>query len=120
MGNVRLRVTTIQCGLVVAHYLGNYEVQELLGELRIKLGILGQRAQSRNLLGLPGGIGGRETVRGFQLTDLLGDLEAFGKQMHKCGIHVVDAHPQPEQLIGHRVTHGAQPSQSGLRRQPHV
>jgi hypothetical protein len=40
--------------------------------------------------------------------------------MHQCGIHVVDAHPQPEQLIGHRVTHGAQPSQSSLRREPHV
>ena len=57
MGNVSLRITTIQCGLVVAHHLGDYEVQELLGELWIKLGILGQRAQSRNLLGLPCGIG---------------------------------------------------------------
>jgi hypothetical protein len=31
--------------------------------------------------------------------------------MHKCSIHVVDAHPQPEQLLSHRVTHGAQPNQ---------
>jgi len=56
MRNVRLRVAggaLAQCGLVVAHHLGNDKVQEFLGELRVKLGILGQRPEPRDLLGLP-------------------------------------------------------------------
>ena len=46
-----------------------------------------------------------------QLTDLLSDLEPLSEEMHKRGVHVVDAHTKSEQLIGHRVAHGAQPSQ---------
>jgi hypothetical protein len=53
-------------------------------------------------------------MRCFQLTDLLSDLEALSEEMNKRRIHVVDAHPKPQQLIGHRVTHGAQPNQLDL------
>ena len=104
-------VTTIQRGHVVAYHLGNYEVQELFGELGIEPGIFGECPQPCDLLGLPGRVGGRQAMRGLQLTDLLSDLEALSEEMHKGRIHVVDAHPKPEQLIGHRVAHGAQPSQ---------
>jgi hypothetical protein len=99
-------------GLMVAYHFGDHEVEKFFGELRIELGIFGQRPQSRNLLGLPSRIGGRQTVRSFQLTDLLSDLEALGEEMHECRIHVVDAHPQPVQLLGHRVSHAAQTSQA--------
>jgi len=97
---------------MVAYHLGDHEVEEFLGELGVELGIFGQRPQSRNLLGFSSGIGGRQIVRGFQLTDLLSDLEALGEKMHECRIHVVDAHPQPVQLLGHRVSHAAQTSQA--------
>src|SRR5215207_6138163 len=56
-------------------------------------------------------------MRRLQLTDLLSDLEALSEEMHKRRIHVVDAHPEPKQLIGHRVTHGAQPNQWDLRQE---
>ena len=46
-------------GLVVAYHLGNDKVQEFLGELGIKPGVLGQGPQSLDLLGLTYGIGGR-------------------------------------------------------------
>jgi hypothetical protein len=53
-------------------------------------------------------------MRRFQLADLLSDLETLGEEMHKGRIHVVDAHPKPQQLLGDRVTHGAQPNQPDL------
>ena len=96
---------------MMAYDLGDDEVQELLGELGVKLGVLRQRPQAGDLLGLARGVGGRQTVRCLQLTDLLGDLEPLGEEMHQGRIHVVDAHPQPQQLLGHRVIHGAQPNQ---------
>jgi hypothetical protein len=111
-------ITTIQRGLVVAYHLGNYEVQELFGEFRIEPGIFGECPQPCDLLGLPYRVGGRQAMRGLQLTDLLSDLEALSEEMHKGRVHVVDAHPKPEQLIGHRVAHGAQPSQLDVPNDP--
>ena len=109
-------VATIQRGLVVAYHFGNHEVQELFGELGIEPGIFGERSEPRDLFGLPYRVGRRQAMRCLQLTDLLSDLEALGEEMHKGRIHVVDAHPKPQQLIGHRVTHGAQPNQLDLSR----
>jgi hypothetical protein len=101
----------IQLGLVVAYHLGNNEVQELFGELGIESGIFGERSQPRDLLGLPYRVGRRQAMRRLQLTDLLSDLETLSEEMHKRRVHVVDTHPKPEQIIGHRIAHGAQPSQ---------
>src|SRR4029450_7141784 len=95
------RVTTVQCGLVVAYHLGNHEVQELFGELGIEPCIFGERSQARDLLRLPSWVGGRQAMRCFQLTDLLSDLEALSEEMNKRRIHVVDAHPKREQRRGH-------------------
>ena len=84
--------------------------RNFFGELGIEPGIFGERSQPGDLFGFPYGVGGRQAMRRFQLTDLLSDLEALSEEMHKRRIHVVDAHPKPQQLIGHRVNHGAQPS----------
>jgi hypothetical protein len=101
----------IQRCLVVADHLGNNEVQELFGKLGIQPGVFGERPQPRDLLGLPYRVGRWQAMRRLQLTDLLSDLEPLSEEMHKRGVHVVDAHTKSEQLIGHRVAHGAQPSQ---------
>ena len=122
VGNVRLRLAGVLADdrLMMAYDLGDDEVQELLGELGVKLGVLRQRPQASDLLGLACGVGGRQTVRCLQLTDLLGDLEPLGEEMHQGRIHVVDAHPQPQQLLGHRVIHGAQPNQWRAAQARHV
>jgi hypothetical protein len=106
----------LQRGLVVPYDFGNHEIQELFGELGIEPGVFGERSEPRNLFGFPYRIGRRQAMRRFQLADLLSDLETLGEEMHKGRIHVVDAHPKPQQLLGDRVNHGAQPSQTDLPR----
>jgi hypothetical protein len=63
----------------VTHYLGNDEIEELLGELGIKPGLLGKGSQSLDLLGLSQRIGRRQAMRGLELAHLLGDFESLSQ-----------------------------------------
>ncbi len=88
--------------LMVVDHLGNDEPQELLGEHRVEPSLLGQRAQPFDLALLTLEIGGRQPDRGLVPTDLLGDLEAFGQQVHQGSVDVVDTRSELGQLlIGH-------------------
>ena len=77
--------------LMMANDLIDDEAQELLGEIRVQLGILRQLPQPRDLIGFPVWIGrGKGSVR-LILTDSFGDLEALGQHEDKRGINIVDA-----------------------------
>ena len=54
--------------LVVADHLGHDEGEELLGELGVQLGLRGQGPESGDLLRLALRVGGRQAVRGLELT----------------------------------------------------
>ncbi len=77
--------------LVMTDHLGNHEVEELLGELRIQPSLFGQQAEPLYLFSLTGGIGSRQPMSGLQDAHLLGDPEPLGQQMDQGSIHVVDA-----------------------------
>lgn len=79
--------------LVVSDDFGNDEVQEGLGELRIKSRLVGERPQPGDLPLLASRVGGRHTVRSLELPDSLGALEALGEQVDQGGVDVVDARP---------------------------
>ena len=70
--------------------LGDDEVQELLGERGIQIGIVCEFAQPRDLLGLPIGIGGRQIVLSLELTDLLGAPESLSQHVHEGRVDIVD------------------------------
>ena len=74
--------------------LGDDERQELLRELGIQVGLLGELSQPGDLPGLPGLVGRRQTVVGLEFTDALCELEALGEEMDEGGIDIVDAAPQ--------------------------
>ena len=74
--------------------LGDDERQELLRELGIQVGLLGEFPQPGDLPGLPGLIGWRQTMVGFELADAFGEFEALCQKMDEGGIDVVDAAPQ--------------------------
>ena len=82
---------------MVAYYFGNHEVQELFGEFRIEPGILGQRSQPGDLFGFPYGVGRRQAMRRFKLTDLLCDLETLGEERLQHGGHL-PAFSRPREL----------------------
>ena len=67
--------------LVPADHLGDDERQELLRELGIQVGLLGEFPQPGDLPGLPGLIGWRQTMVGFELADAFGEFEALGQKM---------------------------------------
>lgn len=74
--------------------LGDDERQELLRELGIQVGLLGELSQPGDLPGLPGLVGRRQTVVGLEFADALCELEALGEEMDEGGIDIVDAAPQ--------------------------
>jgi hypothetical protein len=84
--------------LVVADHLGDDEVEEFLGERGVEFGALGEAAQPGDLAGLPLGVGRGQPVRGLEMADLLGALEAFGEHVDDGGVDVVDAVAQPFEL----------------------
>ncbi len=83
---------------MVVDDLGDDEVEPLLGEGRIELRLLRQRAQSGDLGALALGVGGRHPVRGLESADLLGELESLREHVHEGGVDVVDTEPQTGQL----------------------
>ena len=78
-------------GLVVPNDFFDDEGQELLGELRIEIGVDGELAKPLDLPLLACRVCGREVVRSLQPADLLGVLEPLGEHVNQCGIDVVDA-----------------------------
>jgi DNA-binding CsgD family transcriptional regulator len=100
---------------VVAYHLGDDEVEELLGELGVEMRLLGQGAQPRDLLHLPGRICRRQPSCRLELADLLGDLEPFSQQMDQRGVHIVDTQPQPVQLRPDVLGHTRKPSHPVVR-----
>lgn len=74
--------------------LGDDEREELLCELRIEMGLLGEFSESGDLPGFPRLVGRGQTVVGFEFTDALGELEALGEEVNEGGIDVVDAASQ--------------------------
>ena len=76
-------------GIVVA--AGSlYMASAVLYELGIQVCGLRKSAQPVDLRLLAFGVRGREVVLRLELAHLLGRLEAFGKQVHECGVDVVD------------------------------
>ena len=69
------------------------EPQELLAELGIEAGCVGQLTETGDLLGLAVRIGRGEPHLGLVLTDPFRDLEPFGQQVNERGVDVVDAGP---------------------------
>ncbi len=69
------------------------EVEELLGEGRIEIGLCGEFAESGDLTRLARCIGGRHVVLGFEASDPLGAFEPFRKHVNEGRIDVVDAGP---------------------------
>src|SRR5690606_37787157 len=68
---------TVCDGGVVTDHLGHDECEPLLRELRVEVGVFGEAAEPGDLLLLACGIGGRQTVLGLQLADLLRAPEAL-------------------------------------------
>src|SRR4051812_42454688 len=85
--------------LVVVDDLGDDEVQELLREGGVEMTLLGETAKPLDLLLLPLRVGRRETVCGFQRSDLLRELEPFREQVHESCVDVVDALPDAVQPL---------------------
>lgn len=88
-------LAVVRDAFVVADDLGDDEGEELLGEGRVQLGVLGEAAEPGDLVGLAGGVGGRQLVGRLEVADLLGALEAFGEHVDDGGVDVVDAVAQP-------------------------
>ena len=84
---------------MVADDLADDEVQELLREGRIQVGIGGKPAQSRYLGHLAARVGRGQVVLRLQVAHPLGGLEPFGEQIHQGGVNVVDAAAHGKQLV---------------------
>lgn len=85
--------------LVMVDDLGDDEREELLRELGVEVGLLGQAAQTGDLPGLPGLVGGREAVVGLELSDGLGEFESLRQEVDEGGVDVVDAAAQLEEAV---------------------
>ena len=93
-------------GLVVADDLADDEVQELLREGRVQVGLGGEAPQPGDLRRFAARVPGGKLVRGLEEADLLGGLEALGEEEDEGGIDVVDAGADRQQLRHHRGIHG--------------
>ena len=83
------------------HFIDD-EAQELLAELGIEIGLLGQPAEPSDLRLLPAGIGSGQAAHRLVAADRLGDLEAFGEQEHQGRVDIVDALAvAAERFVGH-------------------
>src|SRR5690625_2117842 len=84
---------------VVPDDLGDDEAQEGLGEDRVEARVIGQGAQTPDLVLLAGRIGRGQAVGGLEDPDALGVPEPFGQQVHQSGVDVVDAAAFVEQEL---------------------
>src|SRR5450830_1648607 len=101
-------------GLVVADDLFDDEGQELLGEHRVEVRLVGELAQPRDLPRLSPEVRRRQPSRGLEHADLLRRLEPLRQQVDECRVDVVDAAPQAHEL-GRQAVLGA-----GVRHRVHA
>src|SRR5690606_37079075 len=73
------------------------------GESGVEMRLFGESAETGDLTFLALGIRGRETVLGFQRSDLLSRLEPLSQHVDEGGIDVVDAPSQTGELRGYFV-----------------
>ena len=85
--------------------LGDDEVEELLGECRIEVGLDGQRPQPGDLPFFAGRISGRKIMLCLQPAHSLGVLETFGQDMDERRIDIVDACADLFEFSLRRVSH---------------
>src|SRR6185295_16643334 len=86
---------------MMADDFGDDEVQELLREIGVELGGLGELAQARDLLRLARRVGGRQAMRRLELAHGLRALEALGEQVNERCTDIVDAVAQALQFRLH-------------------
>ena len=79
---------------MVADDFADDEREELLGELRVEVGVERQLTQPGDLLLFPVWISRREVVLGLESAHPLRVLEPLGEQVNERGIDVVDARAQ--------------------------
>src|SRR5450830_1015513 len=89
---------TVGEGLVVTDDLFDDEGQELLGEHRVEVRLVGEATQPRDLLRLSPQVRRRQPSYGLEHADLLRCLEPLRQQVHERGVDVVDAAPQSDEL----------------------
>src|SRR5438309_10516954 len=77
--------------LMMANDFLDDEVEELLREIRIQLGVLRQLAQPRDLGGFPRRISGRKVMGCLELAHCLSALEPFRQHMDQRRVDIVDA-----------------------------
>ena len=85
--------------LVVVNHFCNDEVQPLLSEVRIEVGVERERAQTGGLTSLAGRVARWHRVGRLQLADLLGAAKTLGEHIDECSINVVNACAQAQQLL---------------------
>ncbi len=92
---------------MVADHLVDDEAQEFLAELGVKLALLGQPAQARDLFLFARRVGRRQRCLGLVCADGLRDAEPFGKHVHDGRVDIVDALaiPGKDRILGWRVGH---------------
>lgn len=90
---------------VMLNDLGDHKVEPLLGKLRIKRCLIGERAQPGNLSGLALGVRRRHLVFGFQPADLLSAAKSLGEHVHQRSVNVVNARAQLLELRLCRISH---------------
>jgi hypothetical protein len=89
---------------VVADHFVDHETDELLAELGIEIGFLGQAAQALNLPFLARRVGRRHRHARLVFADFLGDAKALRQHMDQGGVDIVDALAETrENLIGRLV-----------------
>ena len=77
--------------LVVADDLVDHEADELLAELRVEIGVHGERAQAFDLARLAARVARWQARLGLVLAHRLGDAEALRQHVDQRGVDVVDA-----------------------------
>ena len=77
--------------LVVVNNFGDHEVEPLLGEGGVEIGVFSESAKAGDLASFACGIRGGEVVRGLKTADLLSKFETLGQKVNQRGIYVVNA-----------------------------
>jgi hypothetical protein len=90
---------------VVADDLGDDEVEELLRERRVEVGLERELLEPRDLPFLTRRVRRREVVLGLQTADALGVLEPNGQHVDERSVDVVDAGTDLVELCLGRVGH---------------
>ena len=78
----------------------NDEIQEFLGEFRVKIGPVRKVFEPRNLLFFARGVGGREVMLGFQNPNSLRVFEPLAQSIDEDRIEAVDAFAVLFQQLG--------------------